>query len=75
LPPYERAEPDPRRLTCPNGGSRRLAPTTNALANVPLSKAGAIRMDVFASSDHIGMIYSKNANGTDQIRLILCLVL
>jgi hypothetical protein len=35
--------------------------------NVPMSKAAAIRMDAFASSDHIGMIYAKNANGTDQI--------
>jgi hypothetical protein len=35
--------------------------------NVPMSKAAAIRMDAFASSGHIGMIYAPNANGTDQI--------
>ena len=35
--------------------------------NVTLSKSAAIRMDAFASSSHIGMIYAKNANGTDEI--------
>jgi hypothetical protein len=31
------------------------------------SKTNAIKMDAFASANHIGMIYSTNANGTDQI--------
>lgn len=35
--------------------------------NVPMSKSAAIRMDAFASSSHIGMIYAPNANGSDQI--------
>ena len=35
--------------------------------NVPMSKSAAIRMDAFASSGHIGMIYAPNANGSDQI--------
>jgi hypothetical protein len=35
--------------------------------NVPMSKSSAIRMDAFASSGHIGMIYAPNANGSDQI--------
>ena len=35
--------------------------------NTTVSKSAAIRMDAFASSSHIGMIYAKNANGTDQI--------
>jgi hypothetical protein len=35
--------------------------------NVPMSKSAAIRMDAFASSGHIGMIYAQNANGSDQI--------
>jgi hypothetical protein len=35
--------------------------------NVPMSKAAAIRMDAFASSGHIGMVYATNANGSDQI--------
>jgi hypothetical protein len=35
--------------------------------NVPMSKSAAIRMDAFASSGHIGMVYAPNANGTDQI--------
>jgi hypothetical protein len=35
--------------------------------NVTLAKAAAIKMDAFASQNHIGMIYAKNADGTDQI--------
>jgi hypothetical protein len=35
--------------------------------NVPMSKSAAIRMDAFASSSHIGMIYAPNANGSDQV--------
>jgi hypothetical protein len=35
--------------------------------NVTYSKSGLIRMDALASSTHVGMIYAKNANGTDQI--------
>ncbi len=35
--------------------------------NYPLSKSGAIKMDAFASDNHIGMIYVPNADGTDQI--------
>ncbi len=35
--------------------------------NVTYSKSGLIRMDAFAKSSHIGMIYAKNADGTDQI--------
>jgi hypothetical protein len=35
--------------------------------NVTLSKSAAIKMDAFASTGHIGMIYAKNADGTDQI--------
>ncbi len=35
--------------------------------NYPLSKSAAIKMDAFASTDHIGMIYAPNADGTDQI--------
>ena len=35
--------------------------------NVPMSKSAAIRMDAFASSGHIGMVYAPNANGSDQI--------
>ena len=35
--------------------------------NVTVSKSAAIKMDAFASSGHIGMIYAKNADGTDQI--------
>jgi hypothetical protein len=31
------------------------------------SKASLIRMDALASDGHIGMIYSKNADGSDQI--------
>ena len=35
--------------------------------NTTLSKSAAIKMDAFASQSHIGMIYAKNADGTDQI--------
>jgi hypothetical protein len=35
--------------------------------NVTASKSALIKMDAFASSGHIGMIYAKNADGTDQI--------
>ena len=35
--------------------------------NVTLSKSTAFKMDAFASTSHIGMIYAKNADGTDQI--------
>jgi hypothetical protein len=35
--------------------------------NVILSKSAAIKMDAFASQNHIGLIYAKNADGTDQI--------
>jgi hypothetical protein len=39
----------------------------NGAPNVTVSKSATIRMDAFASSGHIGMIYAKNADGTDQI--------
>jgi len=35
--------------------------------NYPLSKPAAIKMDAFASTGHIGMIYAPNADGSDQI--------
>jgi hypothetical protein len=35
--------------------------------NYPLSKSAAIKMDAFASTGHVGMIYAPNADGTDQI--------
>ena len=35
--------------------------------NVTYYKNGLIRMDALASSTHIGMIYARNADGTDQI--------
>jgi hypothetical protein len=35
--------------------------------NYPLSKANAVKMDAFASTGHIGMIYARNADGSDQI--------
>ncbi len=35
--------------------------------NVTYAKSGLIRMDALASSYHVGMIYAKNADGTDQI--------
>jgi hypothetical protein len=40
---------------------------TAGAPNVPMSKWAAIRMDAFASTGHIGMIYARNANGTDEI--------
>ena len=35
--------------------------------NVTVSKSATIRMDALASTDHIGLIYANNADGTDQI--------
>ncbi len=35
--------------------------------NVPYAKSGLIRMDALASANHIGMIYARNADGSDQI--------
>jgi hypothetical protein len=35
--------------------------------NVTYYKSGLIRMDALASDSHVGMIYSHNADGTDQI--------
>jgi hypothetical protein len=35
--------------------------------NTTVSKSAALRMDAFASSSHIGMIYARNADGSDQI--------
>jgi hypothetical protein len=35
--------------------------------NITVSKSAAIKMDAFASSTHIGMVYATNADGTDQI--------
>ena len=35
--------------------------------NMTLSKSAAIKMDAFASQSHIGMIYARNADGSDQI--------
>jgi hypothetical protein len=35
--------------------------------NVTYAKSGLIRMDALASDTHVGMIYAKNADGTDQI--------
>jgi hypothetical protein len=35
--------------------------------NVVASKSGLIKMDALASSGHIGMIYARNADGSDQI--------
>jgi hypothetical protein len=32
-----------------------------------LAKSAAIRMDAFASEGHIGLVYAKNADGSDQI--------
>jgi len=37
------------------------------LPNVTYSKSGLIRMDALASSSHVGMIYSANADGSDQM--------
>jgi hypothetical protein len=35
--------------------------------HVTYPKSGLIRMDALASPDHIGMIYARNADGSDQI--------
>ncbi len=35
--------------------------------NVTYPKSGLIRMDALASPNHIGMIYARNADGSDQI--------
>jgi len=35
--------------------------------NVTIAKSSAIRMDAFASDWHIGLVYAKNADGSDQI--------
>jgi len=35
--------------------------------NITWSKAAAIRMDAFASEGHIGIVYAKNADGSDQV--------
>ncbi len=35
--------------------------------NVTYPKSGLIRMDALASSNHVGMIYARNADGTDSI--------
>jgi hypothetical protein len=35
--------------------------------NVTYGKAGLIRMDALASSYHVGMVYARNADGSDQI--------
>jgi len=35
--------------------------------NVTYAKSGLIRMDALASTSHIGMIYARNADGSDQI--------
>jgi hypothetical protein len=35
--------------------------------NITYSKSALIKMDAFASQNHIGMIYAKNADGTDQV--------
>lgn len=35
--------------------------------NVTVSKSALLKMDALASAGHIGMIYAKNADGTDQI--------
>jgi hypothetical protein len=35
--------------------------------NTTVSKSAAIRMDALASQNHIGMIYARNADGSDQI--------
>jgi hypothetical protein len=41
--------------------------TGDGAPNTTVSKSAAISMDAFASPSHIGMIYAKNADGTDQI--------
>jgi hypothetical protein len=35
--------------------------------NITVSKSALTKMDALASTGHIGMIYAKNADGTDQI--------
>jgi hypothetical protein len=35
--------------------------------HVTYAKSGLIRMDALASSYHVGMIYARNADGTDQV--------
>jgi hypothetical protein len=35
--------------------------------NIWLAKSSAIRMDALASTDHIGLVYATNADGSDQI--------
>jgi len=35
--------------------------------NITYSKSGLVKMDALAKTTHIGMIYAKNADGTDQI--------
>ncbi|HXG76268.1 MAG TPA: hypothetical protein VNJ53_06835 [Gaiellaceae bacterium] len=35
--------------------------------NVVASKSALVRMDALASSGHVGMIYARNADGSDQI--------
>ncbi|MGH3064676.1 MAG: hypothetical protein ACRDOF_00040 [Gaiellaceae bacterium] len=35
--------------------------------NITYAKSALIKMDAFASQNHIGMIYARNADGTDQI--------
>lgn len=35
--------------------------------NVTYYKSGLIRMDALASENHIGIVYARNADGTDQI--------
>ena len=41
--------------------------TRNLNAFGPVAKASAVSMDAFASSQHIGLVYQANADGTDQI--------
>src|SRR6266568_8597232 len=41
--------------------------TRNLNAFGPDAKASAVSMDAFASSQHIGLVYQANADGTDQI--------
>ena len=35
--------------------------------NSTVTKSAAIKMDAFASQNHIGIVYAKNADGSDQI--------
>ena len=41
--------------------------TGSGAPHVTYAKSGLIRMDALASANHIGMIYAKNADGSDQI--------